>query len=76
MRTSVELDPEVRRRVQAIAERTGASLSATIAELTVRGLASLGGPSLIGADELSGFPVVGLGRTVNSDQVAALLDEE
>lgn len=76
MRTSVDLGPEVRRRVEAIAERTGASLSATIAELTVRGLAILGEPLRIDADERSGFPVVSLGRKVTSAEVGALLDEE
>lgn len=76
MRTTVELPEEVRRRVQALAEDRRMSISATIAELTVRGLAGLGEPLKIDVDEKSGFPVVSLGRRMTSEDVAALLDEE
>ncbi|MFB9387483.1 antitoxin [Pseudonocardia petroleophila] len=76
MRTTVDLPPAVHRRAQEIAKRRGLSLSAVVAELTVRGLAQLGEPVVIGTDERSGFPVVTIGRRVTSEQVAAALDEE
>lgn len=76
VRTTVDLPPAVHRRVQEIARRRGLSLSAVVAELTVRGLAQLDEPVVIGTDERSGFPVVTIGRRVTSEQVAAALDEE
>ena len=56
--------------------RTGQSLSAVVAELTVRGLSQLDVPVAIATDERSGFPVISVGRRVTSEQVAAALDEE
>jgi len=76
MRTTVDLPPAVHARAVEIAERTGRSLSAVVAELAVRGLAQLDHPMVIGTDERSGFPVVTIGRRVTSEQVAAALDEE
>jgi hypothetical protein len=52
------------------------SLSAVIAELTVRGLSQLDEPVVVSTDERSGFPVVSIGRRVTSEQVAAALDDE
>ena len=60
----------------SIAKRTGQSLSAVVTELTVRGLSQLDVPVVIATDELSGFPVISVGRRVTSEQVAAALDEE
>lgn len=76
MRTTVDLTPAVHRRALEIAKRTGQSLSAVVAELTVRGLCQLDVPVVIATDERSGFPVIGVGRRVTSEQVAAALDEE
>jgi hypothetical protein len=59
-----------------IAKRSGRSLSAVVAELTVRGLSQLDVPVVIATDERSGFPVISVGRRVTSQQVAAALDEE
>ena len=76
MRTTVDLPPAVHRRALELAERTGRSLSAVVAELTVRGLSQLDQPVVVGTDERSGFPVISVGRRVTSEQVAAALDEE
>ena len=76
MRTTVDLPPAVHRRALEIAKRRGLSLSAVVAELTVRGLSQLDEPVVIGRDERSGFPVVSVGRRVTSAEVAAALDEE
>ena len=76
MRTTVDLPPAVHRRALDIAARTGRSLSAVVADLTVRGLSQLDVPVTIVTDERSGFPVISVGRRLTSEQVAAALDEE
>jgi predicted transcriptional regulator len=76
MRTTVDLPPAVRRRAQVLAESRHQSLSATVAELTVRGLAALGEPVEVLADPVSGLPVMSLGRPVTAAEVAAALDDE
>jgi hypothetical protein len=76
MRTTVDLPPAVHRRAHEIAKAQGRSLSSVVSELTVRGLAQLGDSVTIGVDELSGFPVVSVGRSVSPDDVAAALDDE
>ena len=75
MRTTVDLPPAVHQRASEIARRNGQSLSAVVAELTIRGLSQLDVPVVIATDERSGFPVISVGRLVTSDQVAATLDE-
>ena len=76
MRTTVDLPPAVHRRALQIAQRQGRSLSAVVAELTVRGLAQLDEPVVISTDAESGFPVISVGRRITSDEVAIALDEE
>jgi predicted DNA-binding ribbon-helix-helix protein len=76
MRTTVDLPPAVHRRAQEIARRRGLSLSAVVAELTVRGLNQLDEPVVVGTDARSGFPVISVGRKVTSEQVVAALDDE
>ncbi|MDR3202389.1 MAG: hypothetical protein LBT54_04575 [Bifidobacteriaceae bacterium] len=75
MRTTVDLPPAVRLRVEQLAEDRGLSLSATVAELTIRGLAGLGDALSVSTDPITGFPVLGLGRPITSEDVAAALDE-
>jgi len=76
LRTTVDLPPAVHRRAQALAKSRHQSLSATVAELTVRGLAALGEPVVVTADPVSGLPVISLGRAVTATEVAdALYDE-
>lgn len=75
MRTTVDLPPAVHRRAQALAAARGQSMSATIAELTARGLSQLDEPITISTDERTGFPLISVGRPVTSEQVADLLDE-
>jgi hypothetical protein len=76
VRTTVDLPPAVHRRALEIARRRGISLSAVIADLTIRGLSQLDEPVVISTDERSGFPVVSVGRRITSDEVASALDEE
>ena len=75
MRTTVDLPPAIHRRAQELAAARGMSLSATVAELTARGLSQLDEPITISTDERSGFPVISVGRPVTSREVAELIDE-
>jgi len=77
MRTTVDLPPAVHQRALRLAQSRGQSLSATIADLTVRGLAQLDEPLEIRVDERTGFPVVSFGGPkITSEDVARILDDE
>lgn len=76
MRTTVDLPPSVHRRAVELARIRHTSLSAVIADLTVRGLATLGEDVTVGTDPVSGMPVVSVGRRITSSEVAELLDDE
>ncbi len=64
------------RRARDLAKQQGRSLSAVVADLTVRGLAQLDSPVELSTDERTGLPLLSIGRKVTSDDVAAALDEE
>lgn len=51
------------------------SLSAVVADLTVRGLAALGDPVNVSVDPVSGLPAISVGRPVTSADVADMLDD-
>lgn len=76
MRTTVDLPPGVHRRARELAAIRGQSLSSVVAELTARGLGQLDAPVVVRTDEVSGFPVISVGRQVTSADVAVALDDE
>lgn len=76
MRTTVDLPPALRRRVEELAHDRGQSISAVVSELALRGLDQLEEPIVITSDPRTGFPVFHVGRRVTSDDVADLLDDE
>lgn len=77
MRTTVDLPPGVHRRALELAKARGQSLSATIADLTLRGLTQIDEPLEIRIDERSGFPVMSFGGPpVTAEQVASILHDE
>lgn len=76
MRTTVDLPPAVHSRARELARQRRQSLSAVIADLTVRGLAAMGDPVTIVIDETTGFPSITIGRAVGSAEVADMLDDE
>ncbi len=76
VRTTVDLPPAVHRRAQDLAASRGQSLSAVIAELTIRGLGQLDEPVRIEVDPRSGFPVMSFGGSITSEDVAKALDDE
>ena len=76
MRTTIDLPPAVHRRAMQLAEARGQSLSATVAELTARGLSQLDEPLTVSIDERSGFPMISVGRRITANDVADALDDE
>lgn len=76
MRTTVDLPPRTHARAKLLAEERGVSLSAIIAELTVRGLAQLDAPVQVERDEITGLPLISLGRGITAAEVAELIDED
>lgn len=72
----MDLPPAVHRRALALAQARHQSLSATVAELTARGLGQLDEPVTVTTDARSGLPVISIGRTITSEDVADALDEE
>lgn len=76
MRTTVDLPPAVHRRALELAEQQHRSLSSVVADLTLRGLAQLAAPVALSTDKRSGLPVLCIGRTITSEDVAAVLDDE
>lgn len=76
MRTTVDLPPAAYQRVKRMSQEQQQSLSRTIADLTIRGLAQLGEPVALGVSERTGLPVVSVGRPVTSEEVAEMLAED
>ncbi|MFT3835231.1 MAG: antitoxin [Micropruina sp.] len=76
MRTTVDLPTAVHRRARELASQSGRSLSAVVADLAVRGLAQLDEPVTLQTDPRTGLPVLSLGRTITSADVAEALDDE
>ena len=76
VRTTVDLPPAVHRRARDLAQQRHQSLSAVVADLAIRGLATLGEPVMVAVDPTSGFPVISIGRSISSADVAEALDDE
>lgn len=76
MRTTVDLPPAVHRRARELARERHQSLSTVVADLTIRGLATMGDPLELTTDPTSGFPVITLGRRITAAAVADALDDE
>ncbi len=76
VRTTTDLPPAVHRRAQEIAKERHQSMSSVVADLTARGLATLGEPLEVTTDPVSGLPAITLGHRVSAADVAAALDDE
>jgi hypothetical protein len=76
VRTTVDLPAEVHARARRLADERHQSLSATLADLTIRGLASLGAPAKIVIDPVSGLPTLTIGHRITSAEVAEDLEDE
>lgn len=75
-RTTTDLPPAVYRRARELAHSQHRSLSAVIADLTMRGLAQLETPVRVSRDTATGLPLLSIERTVTDEDVARMLDDE
>ena len=76
MRTTVDLPPAVHQRARELAERNHASLSATLSDLVIRGLADQATPIRLSTDPRTGLPVFDLDRPITAQEVSDFLDED
>jgi hypothetical protein len=75
MRSTTDLAPEVRARVDELAKERGQTVSATIADLTVSGLRQLDEPVMIHTDPVTGLPNIYVGRPLTQHDIDEALDE-
>lgn len=75
MRTTLDLPDDLHAVATAIAKDTHQTLSLTIANLIRRGLSS-GGKSQITTSSRTGLPVAHVGRTITSEDVRRLEEDE
>lgn len=75
MRTTIDIPDDLHAQAAAIARDTHQTLSQAVALLIRRGLSS-GGPSEITKSPRTGLPVVHVGRTITSEDVRRLEDED
>lgn len=76
MRTTVDLPPGVHQRVRQLAADRGESISAVLADLTVRGLAQLDHPVELSTDPRTGLPVLSIGRGITAKEVSDALNDD
>jgi len=75
MRTTVDLPEDLHAQAVAISRDTHRTLSETVAFLMRRGLGQ-GQAANMGTSPRTGLPVVHLGRTITTEDVRALEDDE
>lgn len=75
MRTTIDLPEDLHAQAVAIARDTHQTLSQTVAVLIRRGLGS-GHPGEISTSARTGLPVAHLGRTITTEDVRRLEDDD
>jgi Arc/MetJ family transcription regulator len=75
MRTTIDLPEDLHAQAVAIARDTHQTLSQAVAGLIRRGLGS-GGGGAVGTSARTGLPVARLGRTITSEDVRQLEDDD
>jgi hypothetical protein len=75
MRTTIDLPEDLHAQAVAIARDTHQSLSQTVAALIRRGLGT-GSPGEIAKSSRTGLPVAHLGRTITTQDVRRLEDDD
>jgi hypothetical protein len=75
MRTTLDIPDDLHAQAVAIASDTHQSLSRTVAGLIRRGLGS-GTPGEIARSARTGLPVAHLGRTISTEDVRRLEDDD
>ncbi len=74
MRTTVDLPDDLHAITSAIAHDRHQSLSRTIVELLRKGLET-DRPNTVEIDDVTGFPIIRVGRPVTTEDVLRLEDE-
>ncbi|HEU0169184.1 MAG TPA: antitoxin [Chloroflexota bacterium] len=74
MRTTIDLPEALHRQLLAIARDRSRSFSQTVTELLERSLAP-GKTSPLTRSEVTGLPVMNIGRVITSEDVRALEDD-
>jgi Arc/MetJ family transcription regulator len=75
MRTTVDLPDDLHAQAVAISRDTHRTLSQTVTDLMRRGLGQ-GQDAGVSTSARTGLPVVHLGRTITTEEVRALEDDE
>lgn len=75
MRTTIDLPEDLHQQARSIARDSHKSLSEVISELMRRGLRGQPAEGL-GRSAQSGFPTIAIGRTLTTEDVRALEDDE
>ncbi len=75
MRTTVDIPDDLHAQAVAIARDSHQSLSKTVATLIRRGLSS-GSPGEVARSTRTGLPIVRLGRTISTEDVRRLEDDD
>jgi len=75
MRTTIDFPEDLHQQARSLARDSGRSLSEVVSELMRRGLRSQPTEG-IGRSAESGFPTVSIGRTLTTEDIRALEDDE
>jgi len=75
MRTTVDLPDDLHAQAVALSRDTHRTLSETVADLMRRGLGQ-GQDAEVATSARTGLPVIHLGRTITTEDVRALEDDE
>jgi predicted transcriptional regulator len=75
MRTTIDLPDDLLRQAKSIARDTSRTLSEIVADLMRRGLQQRVS-SKISRSEITGLPVLDLGKVITTEDVRALEDDE
>lgn len=76
VRTTFDIDQQTYRLVKAIAAQRGVTMGTVVNEAVLRQYGSAKEPSLTIRRSASGWPVISIGRTITSEEVAEALDED
>ena len=75
MRTTIDIPDDLHAQAVAIARDSHQSLSQTVAGLIRRGLSS-GNPGEVATSARTGLPIAHLGRTITTEDVRRLEDDD
>jgi len=75
VRTTIDIPDDLHAQLVAISRDTHQSLSQSVAALIRRGL-NTGAPAEVARSERTGLPVAHLGRTITSEDVRRLEDDD